>query len=623
MNVFEMRGFADSELGGPRRHLALTRELRDALHKRERTAGDTSVLLSHELDRARLANALGEREELRQALSAAASMAAAMTVRERISGGEVQFTGTGLAFPDGETGASPPLWLDGLACAVTVRDPAARQHLANGPALEAVIRAAAASGRPIGNEPFWREYGRAFQALAQGQPIAAAHAQRARQQMATGSIGVLIREALAVTDEPVLRLIEIVAAGAVDEWPEAVRTALERFHYYFAGKGRAHSLPGYLPLPLLGLCALAADRGFPVPQGSPYLPEEFVRGGGAPAETKLAVRHPPQSILSADEAHWFFDLQGYPRTGRSHRLEERAGVLVARYEVPAGEGLPPASAEFVLVEEAAAAREPRLALDAGQLVFLAQAFASQVPSTAGDTARGRILLSDTVTAIDAALARIPPGADRVPAETIQSDVGRELLTAEPGRFRRVRLEAYRASIQVQLKAIGGPGNPAPADDPEAELRERAFAAAEIVRAEAMPVLEAFARDADGEFVRRLHPRDEDYAKVFVGEAAARARNVYQALWEGGLRWPRPSPAQTEIRSVAAPAGMFTWRNELSERFPGGYQGIADALDPHRVWLAWEYVEPGKPSGVSFDGLVWVDDHWVWFPKPYRYLGRPA
>ena len=47
-------------------------------------------------------------------------------------------------------------------------------------------------------------------------------------------------------------------------------------------------------------------------------------------------------------------------------------------------------------------------------------------------------------------------------------------------------------------------------------------------------------------------------------------------------------------------------NELSRGFPGGYRSIAPLLDPHRVWVAWKLIPPGKDAGMSYDGLVWLD-----------------
>jgi hypothetical protein len=39
------------------------------------------------------------------------------------------------------------------------------------------------------------------------------------------------------------------------------------------------------------------------------------------------------------------------------------------------------------------------------------------------------------------------------------------------------------------------------------------------------------------------------------------------------------------------------------------------LDPQRVWVAWEVIPLGKSAGMAYDGLVWIEDHWAWFPKP--------
>jgi hypothetical protein len=66
--------------------------------------------------------------------------------------------------------------------------------------------------------------------------------------------------------------------------------------------------------------------------------------------------------------------------------------------------------------------------------------------------------------------------------------------------------------------------------------------------------------------------------------------------------------------------MLREDNELSRQFPQGYRAIAHWLNPNRVWIAWKYIKTGQSSGQAFNGLVWVDDHWAWFPKPFRALG---
>jgi hypothetical protein len=116
----------------------------------------------------------------------------------------------------------------------------------------------------------------------------------------------------------------------------------------------------------------------------------------------------------------------------------------------------------------------------------------------------------------------------------------------------------------------------------------------------------------------LKPRAGDAAKAFVPPHDDRARVAYDALWAAP---PPPTPAAPGSRLVLhlAPAGMLHGDNELSRPFPSGYRRIAGMLSPHRVWACWKLIPPGRDAGMAYDGLVWLDDHWAWFPKPYRWL----
>lgn len=113
----------------------------------------------------------------------------------------------------------------------------------------------------------------------------------------------------------------------------------------------------------------------------------------------------------------------------------------------------------------------------------------------------------------------------------------------------------------------------------------------------------------------LRPRDEDYHRAFVPGAAERARAFYAPFWEGE---PEIAPRREhgELRLAVALA------EELREEhpfFPGGYREAAPHLVPGRVWVAWELLEPGAASGYQMNGLVWLDDRFVWFPRPWRAL----
>lgn len=175
--------------------------------------------------------------------------------------------------------------------------------------------------------------------------------------------------------------------------------------------------------------------------------------------------------------------------------------------------------------------------------------------------------------------------------------------------------ADRAS--EELRAAG------PSDPTRGDARAQALAAIEVLKAQVTPLLEALARDRSGAALEAVKPRAEDYAKAFIGEAAEKAREAYAAIWEPTPDMRYPDAAQTVLDCDIAPAGMLAYDNELSYRFPGGYRSIAHLLDPHRVWVRWKFTRPGESAGMAYDGLVWLDDHWAWFPKPYRALAHLA
>lgn len=121
-----------------------------------------------------------------------------------------------------------------------------------------------------------------------------------------------------------------------------------------------------------------------------------------------------------------------------------------------------------------------------------------------------------------------------------------------------------------------------------------------------------------DIIRNLRPRDEDYERVFTAEAAQKAQLGYTALWNAPPR-TLGKPGQTQVLAFASDAESLRGDNEFSRNFPGGYQRITGYLKPGLVWVAFKLVVPGQSSGMAHDGLVFLDDHWAWFPKPWRIL----
>jgi len=136
---------------------------------------------------------------------------------------------------------------------------------------------------------------------------------------------------------------------------------------------------------------------------------------------------------------------------------------------------------------------------------------------------------------------------------------------------------------------------------------------ERLRAIVTPVL--VAAPAGGvDAVAAFAPRSEDYVRVFTANVAPAMELHFGALWA-----KRPAitarAEQTELRLSSARADQLGG----APGFPGGYKVLVPHLVPDRIWFAWKYVRPGTTIGMGYDGLVWLDDRFVWFPKPWRVL----
>lgn len=122
---------------------------------------------------------------------------------------------------------------------------------------------------------------------------------------------------------------------------------------------------------------------------------------------------------------------------------------------------------------------------------------------------------------------------------------------------------------------------------------------------------------DSKFVQTLCPSVEDCTKLFDQELADPIAKGIAQLYTQSMR-VAPGERYTTIEATAATAGMLRWPNELSHQFPSGYRDIAGWMNPKRVWLTWVFKSTGGGT-VRYDGLAWVEDHWVWLPKVFRVV----
>jgi hypothetical protein len=311
-------------------------------------------------------------------------------------------------------------------------------------------------------------------------------------------------------------------------------------------------------LSLIGAAVLAHDRGSPVTPGDWVFPPIWVRDEQPTNATPVRYRYPEARLHRPEEATWFLDLEGFPRTNRSHD----GTAHIAR----GAPGLPEA-----ILTATARPELPDL-LDVGELVLAADLLAQRA-ATVEDQHAARGWLVEAADCLADARARTEP--------RFVSERGQHAFRADPARFTPEALSTVEGAWR-QIVDDWDPDGP-----PLAVLRLRLE-----------PLLHAIAFDGTGVALRDVRPRDGDYAKVFTPECRERARDRYERLWSGPIDFRHPAPG-SRVEIQVSPAA-------------GGENLVRD-----RVWATWRYVVPGETAVLAYDGLVWCDDHWAWFPKPHR------
>jgi hypothetical protein len=617
--------------------LAYRHKLRDVLLARQPTREDARELAEIAFERAALACGLLRLAEpsstetpkfTAEALDAlaegaAASAAAVLGYAKAEAEGSADVE---LRWPDQRTrqmplggiSIGPSIWFRGLACALAVRDAEALDILCYPEHIEAI------QWPPHLADAFWGPLCNLAAAVVRGTPPATHTFELSAALLAPDRI---VCADAAVVQAQIAPLVPLLRGLSERHGFTAVlRHALDTYRAYYDHNDLPNDPYRGVALEVLGLAALAQDRGLNFDPCD--LPVALVTGSMEPAHVTVTFAYRLRLAERPEDATGFLDLRGFARGGREHVVLSRGKELVAHYSMTGCAGMPRVTAEFQLADVGATVELPPPALDAGERLLLAELYAREagVVLAEGDPRRAKTWLISAVEMVDAVLASIPADADQVPETAFVNPLGRAAYDAEPGRFRRARMAAYRESLANQLHQLDD--QPATDSEPDRykqaapgdfDSRAAAYASIEIIRAQVTPILEAIARDRSGEVVRLLRSRPDDYAKVFVGAAVERARQAYEAMWNTDLNIAYPSTEQTVLLCYVAPAGMLADDNELSRHFPGGYKALAPWLNPHRMWVCWKYVRPGETSGLAYNGLVWCDDHWAWFPKPYTIL----
>jgi hypothetical protein len=138
---------------------------------------------------------------------------------------------------------------------------------------------------------------------------------------------------------------------------------------------------------------------------------------------------------------------------------------------------------------------------------------------------------------------------------------------------------------------------------------------------ARALLERFvAPNADhAALTRALRPAKADYRALFDARTAAKVEAAQSKDWGSNKAVIKPKPGQTEVKLWSATGADLARGDGNAREFPAGYAKLAKHLVPTAVYFRFKFVERGKETGTAYDGLAFVNDHWVIVPKPWRAL----
>jgi len=117
----------------------------------------------------------------------------------------------------------------------------------------------------------------------------------------------------------------------------------------------------------------------------------------------------------------------------------------------------------------------------------------------------------------------------------------------------------------------------------------------------------------------LKPSNEDYKAYFSADVLEDMKLYYDPMWNELNTWGgiAPNDGQTDLLLWSATVNEIKNSEGDSDRFPGGYFDAINSINDGYTIYRFKFVQAGNTLGMAFDGLVKIDDHWVFFPKPWR------
>ncbi|MCP4381269.1 MAG: class II D-tagatose-bisphosphate aldolase, non-catalytic subunit [Hyphomicrobiales bacterium] len=122
----------------------------------------------------------------------------------------------------------------------------------------------------------------------------------------------------------------------------------------------------------------------------------------------------------------------------------------------------------------------------------------------------------------------------------------------------------------------------------------------------------------GALTLSLKPSPADIRAVYGEPLASALINTYEEMYQPGAVI-RPKPEHKQLLTTFTTTGRLKAGDPVLDDFPGGYDGVRPFIVGDVPIARFKFVEQGETLGLAFDGLIFVNDHWVLMPKPWRSL----
>lgn len=124
----------------------------------------------------------------------------------------------------------------------------------------------------------------------------------------------------------------------------------------------------------------------------------------------------------------------------------------------------------------------------------------------------------------------------------------------------------------------------------------------------------------GALTLSLKPSADDVRAVYGEPLASALINGYDEMFQPGAII-RPKPEHQQLLTTFTTTGRLKARDPVADEFPGGYDDVVPFIVGDVPIGRFKFVEQGETLGLAFDGLIFVNDHWVLMPKPWRMLAE--